>query len=281
MTKQRTVSLVLGSGGARGMAHIGVIRWLEEHNYQIESIVGCSTGALVGGIYAAGKLDEFEEWARAITKVEIVKLLDLAWMRTGFIKGDKIINTLTELVGDIVIEDLPLKYTAVAADIEHEREVWLNSGRLFDAVTAITNICTVSKFHAEAPMRLESAAHHDMIFSYPFDFEEQISFKSTIKAILDDLHFNIPVSEISAKFHNTFINVIFAVASQIRKTKGITKVVLSGGTFQNKYVLGRIEKLLEKGNFEVYAHTKVPSNDAGIALGQMVVAAKKRELGLV
>jgi hydrogenase maturation protein HypF len=156
-----------------------------------------------------------------------------------------------------------------------------SAGRLFDAVAAITNICPVSTFHAEAPMRLESVAHENVQFSYSFDFGEQISFRSTIQAIIDDLHFNVPVSEISAKFHNTFINVIFAVASQVRKTKGINKVVLSGGTFQNKYILSRLEKLLIKEGFEVYAHSKVPSNDAGVALGQLVVAAKRRELGLL
>lgn len=133
---ENTVSLVLGSGGARGLAHIGVIHWLEENGFRIESISGCSMGALIGGIYAAGKLDDFESWVRAITKVDIVTLLDLSWKKSGLVKGDKIINTLTELVGDVVIEDLPIKYTAVAADILNEKEIWMNSGRLFDAIRA-------------------------------------------------------------------------------------------------------------------------------------------------
>lgn len=133
---KKTVSLVLGSGGARGLAHIGVIRWLEENDFKIESISGCSVGALVGGAYATGKLDEFEAWVQEITKVDILKLLDLSWTRSGLVKGDKIITTLTELVGDVAIEDLPIKYTAVAADIFNEKEVWLNSGRLFDAIRA-------------------------------------------------------------------------------------------------------------------------------------------------
>jgi NTE family protein len=132
----KTISLVLGSGGARGLAHIGVIHWLEENGYKIESISGCSMGALIGGIYAAGKLDDFESWVQAITKVDIVNLLDLSWKKSGLVKGDKIINTLTELVGDVVIEDLPIVYTAVAADIHNEKEVWMNSGRLFDAIRA-------------------------------------------------------------------------------------------------------------------------------------------------
>jgi len=132
----KTVSLVLGSGGARGLAHIGVIHWLEENGYQIKSISGCSMGALIGGIYAAGKLDEFEHWIRAITKIDIVTLLDISWQRAGLVKGDKIINTLINLVGDLQIEDLPIKYTAVASDISNGKEIWINSGRLFDAIRA-------------------------------------------------------------------------------------------------------------------------------------------------
>lgn len=132
----KTVSLVLGSGGARGLAHIGAIRWLTENGYRIESISGCSIGALIGGIYAAGKLEDFEHWVRAITKLDIVTLLDISWHKSGLIKGDKIINSLVDLVGDKHIEDLPIRFTAVAADISHEKEVWMNSGRLFDAIRA-------------------------------------------------------------------------------------------------------------------------------------------------
>ena len=133
---KKTVSLVLGSGGARGLAHIGVIYELRDRGYEIESISGCSMGALVGGIYAAGKLGEFEDWVRAITKFDIVTLLDISWRRDGLVKGDKIIGTLIDLVGDKNIEELPIQFTAVAADIENEKEVWLNSGRLFDAIRA-------------------------------------------------------------------------------------------------------------------------------------------------
>ena len=118
------------------MAHIGVIHWLEENNYKIESISGCSMGALIGGVYAAGKLDNFERWVSAITKVDVVTLLDLSWGKTGLVKGDKIINTLIDLVGDQLIEDLPVSYTAVASDVNSEKEVWINSGRLFDAIRA-------------------------------------------------------------------------------------------------------------------------------------------------
>ena len=136
----KTVSLVLGSGGARGLAHVGVIHWLEENDYKIRSIAGSSIGALVGGIYAAGKLNEFEQWVRAITKVDIVTFLDLSWGKSGLVKGDKIINALINLVGEQLIEDLPIQYTAVATDVKAQKEIWIKSGRLFDAIRASISI---------------------------------------------------------------------------------------------------------------------------------------------
>jgi len=133
---KKTVSLVLGSGGARGLAHIGVIRWLQENNYEIKSISGCSIGSLIGGVYAAGKLDQLEQWMLSIDKLDIANLLDLSWGSGGIFKGDKIINTLIGFLGDIKIENLPIPFTAVAADILTEKEVWINTGSLFDAVRA-------------------------------------------------------------------------------------------------------------------------------------------------
>ena len=94
----KTISLVLGSGGARGLAHIGIIRWLKENNYDIRSISGCSMGALVGGVYACGKLDDFEEWMRAISKLDIVKLLDISWGKQGLVEGERIMTALKDLV---------------------------------------------------------------------------------------------------------------------------------------------------------------------------------------
>ena len=138
MTKKTTrrISLVLGSGGARGMAHIGIIHWLEEHGYEIAAISGCSSGALVGGIYAAGKLDEFEKWVCAIDRFDMLKLMDISWSSNGLLRGDKVIDTLKDLVGDMRIEELPIEFTAVATDLHNEKEVWLRQGSLFDAIRA-------------------------------------------------------------------------------------------------------------------------------------------------
>ncbi|MGD0789747.1 MAG: patatin-like phospholipase family protein [Terracidiphilus sp.] len=135
-SNSKTVSLVLGSGGARGLAHIGVIHWLEENDFKIKSIVGCSIGAVIGGIYAAGKLDVYEQWVRCLTKVDIVTLLDLSWDRSGLVRGEKLVNTLIGLVGEKLIEDLPISFTAVATDLKGQKEVWMRSGSLFDAMRA-------------------------------------------------------------------------------------------------------------------------------------------------
>ena len=134
--KGRTLSLVLGSGGARGCAHIGVIRCLEEEGYQIRSIAGSSMGAVIGGVYGIGKLDEFEEWVRAIRRRDIVSLLDISLAGGGLVRGDRIINTLKELLGGGLIEEMPIQFTAVAADIAREKEVWINTGPVFDAIRA-------------------------------------------------------------------------------------------------------------------------------------------------
>ena len=133
---KKTVTLALGSGGARGMAHIGVIKWLEENDYQIQSIAGSSIGALIGGIYATGKLKEFEEWVCNLSRIDILSFFDLTFSTDGFISGDKIMNTLKELIGEVDIENLPVSFTAVATDIDREKEVWIKKGPLFDALRA-------------------------------------------------------------------------------------------------------------------------------------------------
>lgn len=136
MTGKTTVSLVLGSGGARGLTHIGVIRWLEDNGCEIRSIAGSSMGALVGGIHAIGKLDEYEAWARRITKSSMLSLLDFSMGTAGLFKGAKLIETLKSVVGSVLIEDLPVSYTAVASNISQAKEVWFVKGPIFNAIRA-------------------------------------------------------------------------------------------------------------------------------------------------
>jgi len=131
-----TVSLVLGIGGARGLAHIGVIQWLTENGYDIRSIAGSSMGALVGGIYAAGKLEVYAGWVSTLERMQVLRLLDPAFGRSGLFKGERLMGVLRRLIGDFDIEDLPISFTAVATDLESGEEVWLRKGKLFDAIRA-------------------------------------------------------------------------------------------------------------------------------------------------
>lgn len=142
-----TVSLVLGSGGARGYAHIGAIEELLAQGYDIRCIAGSSMGALIGGVYAAGKLDAYRDWAIALQRFDVLRLLDWTFTGGGLIKGDRIIHKLRELIGEMNIEDLPLAYTAVAVDLITQREVWFSRGSLFDAIRASIAIPTVFRPH--------------------------------------------------------------------------------------------------------------------------------------
>ena len=148
MGSRTTVSLVLGSGGARGLAHIGVIRELESRGYDIRAISGSSMGALVGGIHALGGLDAYEKWVTALGQSDMLRLLDLTLSGGGLIRGEVLIQRLRELVGECNIEDLPLDYTAVAVDIERGREVWLSDGSLFEAIRASMAVPSVFTPHA-------------------------------------------------------------------------------------------------------------------------------------
>lgn len=136
MKTGQSVSLVLGSGGARGLTHIGVIHYLVAQGYHIQSVAGSSMGALVGGLYAAGKLDDYCAWVKAVTRLDILRLLDLSFGSAGFVKGERLINTLRQLLGDAQIEELAIPFTAVATDLKEGRELWLAKGSLFEAIRA-------------------------------------------------------------------------------------------------------------------------------------------------
>jgi NTE family protein len=134
--EKQPISLVLGSGGARGMAHIGAIRCLTDHGYEISYISGCSIGALIGGIYAAGELDAYADWVSALQRRDVMRLLDWSFSRGALFRGERIIEVLEEMVGEHLIEELSIGFTAVATEINDKREIWLNKGPLFEAIRA-------------------------------------------------------------------------------------------------------------------------------------------------
>jgi NTE family protein len=137
---KKKVQLVLGSGGARGIAHIGVIQMLEEQGYEIVEVYGCSMGAIIGGLYCAGILQPYTEWLIKQTKSDVYRLFDITFSMQGFLKGERIFGMLEQMSGKKQIEDLPVKYTAVATDILNRKEVHITSGDLYKAMRASSGI---------------------------------------------------------------------------------------------------------------------------------------------
>ena len=218
--------------------------------------------SLPGGDSAAG-----EPWRMAVSNLYKVFGADFINLELPFLKqidGDKI---------RLIIQMMDRKINCPLTS---------GAGRLFDGVASLLDLVQVATFQAEGPMRLESIVNKNCSESYPFAFQEGIiCFDETIRGIVDDVLAGIDPSIISAKFHNTIILTIFGFATDCRLKNGINKVVLSGGVFQNKYLLEGATDVLLKNNFQIYSHTAVPTNDGGIALGQLAVASKRRELKCV
>jgi NTE family protein len=175
MSGPRRVALALGSGGARGYAHIGTIQVLEERGFEVVAIAGSSMGALVGGVLAAGQLGAFTEWAVGLKQRDVLRLIDPAWASAGAMSADRLISHLDGFLTDADIEKLPIPYTAVATDLVARREVWFQKGPLRSAVRAsiaipglITPVATEGRLLADGgllnpvPIEPTAAAQADL-----------------------------------------------------------------------------------------------------------------------
>ncbi|MGC9472280.1 MAG: carbamoyltransferase HypF [Bacteroidales bacterium] len=156
-----------------------------------------------------------------------------------------------------------------------------SAGRLFDAVSALLGICQYSGFHAEAPMRLENAAGKAEGPAYSWQDGEEIDFRDMFREMVGELAEGIAVGRIASRFHYTLIRMSVDVTERILAVTGPLPVLLSGGSFQNRILLEGVETELEKKNIRVYSNLQVPVNDGGIALGQMVIAAARKEAGML
>ncbi|SFR39930.1 NTE family protein [Marinobacter gudaonensis] len=141
--RRKTVALTLGSGGARGYAHIGAIEILVERGYDIVAISGCSMGALIGGMFGAGKMQDYKDWVTGLGQFDVLKLLDVTFNSVGAIRGEKIFSVVREMLGDTRIENLPIAYTAVATDLLAHKEIWFQEGPLDQAIRASVAIPSV------------------------------------------------------------------------------------------------------------------------------------------
>jgi NTE family protein len=144
-SESKEISLVLSSGGARGLAHIGVIERLEEEGFEIKAISGSSIGAVVGAFYACGELETYKNWACKLDRLDVFKLIDFTFSVSGFIRGEKVFKALEDLIADRPIESLPIPYSAVAVDLHNKKEVVINQGSMYGAIKASVAIPTVIK----------------------------------------------------------------------------------------------------------------------------------------
>jgi hydrogenase maturation protein HypF len=237
-------------------------------------------GTIWGGEFLICDLSNFERYSHfeAIPLPGGDKVIHQPWRSTlaylySYFKEEiwsfDFVNQLNRSEIEIILQALDQKINCPLSS---------SAGRLFDAVASLIGVCRNSTYHAEAPMRLEAILINGIEEYYSFSFDKIISFKKMFKEIINDLKSDIAIGVISAKFHNTIIEVIVQVAEQIRMESGLQKAALSGGSFQNKYLLEKTENRLSEMGFDVYSQHKFPSNDGGIALGQLAIAAKEKNV---
>ncbi len=201
------------------------------------------------------------------------------------------ISALHRTFGDALFEmdiDLVKKYENKAHLLVQAIDKKINSplsssaGRLFDAVSAILGLCCESEFHAQAPMLLEAVIDKSEIGIYNYAINGKIiNFDEMFIDIIGDMARKTPISVISAKFHNTIIDICIRIISILSEETGIVTAAISGGTFQNRYILENLENKFKNSHIKLISQSKVPSNDGGIALGQLAIAGKRRELKCV
>ena len=246
--ERKNVALVLSSGGARGLAHIGAIEMLEEEGYHITSIAGCSMGALIGGVYAAGKLEEFREWMKGIDRKKMLELTDFSLSLNHIVKGDRIIEAIMEFVPDIAIENLPIPYCAVATDWMSGREVVFRTGSLFEAIRASISLPSFYKpVHRDGMILIDGGVIN------PIPLNRVVRLK-------DDLLMGVDVSGYDYKAKENMKHEISerrnrgkSMAAQI-----LDKLIPDNIDFNHYTVLSRTSSLMIRQNAKLMAQLMKP-----------------------
>lgn len=217
MVKKRKVRLVLSSGGARGMAHIGVIEELEREGFEICEVVGCSMGAVVGGIYCAGYLPAYKEWLLKLSKLDVFRLLDFTFSAQGFVKGERVFKAMEQFIGEHNIESFRTPFTAVAVDIIRRKEIRYNQGSLFKALRASIAMPTVFTPVMEGGMQLVDGG---VLNPLPLNV---ISKKRGDIVVAVNLNANVPVAAAQTngtapdKERAAYLKMIHAFRTQVLK----------------------------------------------------------------
>ncbi len=225
---KQKVALVLSGGGARGIAHIGVIEELESRGYEITSIAGTSMGSVVGGVYAAGKLDVLKEWLFTMDKLKVLKMVDFSFSKQGLVKGDRVSGRMKRLIADTQIEDLRIPFAAVAVDLVHSKEVVFRSGSMYEALRASVSIPTIF-----TPVKTEDGLLVDggVMNNVPIDRVERTPGDILVAV---DVNASIPVSKPSiTKKEEKARQSIYR-----KKVSEFQQYLLGNGPKSNEYKLG-------------------------------------------
>ena len=210
MNMKKQVSLVLSSGGARGVAHIGVIEELEKQGFEIKSIAGTSMGALVGGMYATGKLDVYKEWMCSLDKMDVFNLIDFTFSKNGIMKGDKILREMKKMIPDRNIEDLSIPFVAIATDIINDKEFVFNRGSLYDAIRASISIPTVfTPFNKDKLQLIDGGVLNPIPINRVKRFDDDILVVVDVNARVPDINPQIPENnKHEEKKYSKYINSV-------------------------------------------------------------------------
>lgn len=228
-----TVALVLGSGGARGLAHIGVIKEIEARGYRIISVSGCSMGAVIGGFYCANKLDLFYEWAKSLSYIDLLRLVDFSFISNGAIRGDKVFSLLAHMLEDIQIEDLDVPFTAVTTDLANSKEVWFQRGSLEQAMRASAAIPGLfqpveldGRLFVDGgvlnplPIAASVSAHADHIIAIDLNADVPMPILDSVNKLTDEHGVILPPGMDENDDKNDWLNSIVNKASQWFTSEG-------------------------------------------------------------